>query len=168
MLAFLKDLVALTGGCLSIEKPAYGQLRLWLLSLLWRMCVAKGPAWMDVDLDNDTNKVRALLVRGDPGTAGQYPVGCVLTSFDGRHLQFSFQPDCVKQTSGRLIRAAFGGVLFFFYIREGVKDDELDRFYIRPDRAWIVPVIDWKSIDFLRDWLEGLLRDRKHAAKENT
>lgn len=166
MLALPEDLVGLTGRGLKFEAD-YGHLRLWLLSLLWRMSIAKGPAWLDVDLANDANGVRELLVRGDPGALGQYPVGCVLPSFDGQHLHgFSFQPDCVEQASGRLVRAAFGGVLFFFSIREGAKGDELDPFYIRPDEAWIVPVVNWKDIDFLRYWVEGL-RDEKHMPKEN-
>jgi hypothetical protein len=167
MLSFPEDLAGLTGQGLMFEAD-YGQLRLWLLSLLWRMSIAKGPAWLDVDLTNDAHGLRAILVRADPGTAGQYPVGCVLPSFDGQHQDFSFQPDCVEQSSSRLVRVAFRGVLFFFSIREDVKDEELDPFYIRPDQNWIVPVEDWKSIDFLRQWVEGLSRDRKRAAKENT
>jgi len=86
-------------------------------------------------------------------------------------LQFSFQPDSVELASGRLVRAAFAGVLFLFSIREAAKDDDLERFCIRPDQNWIVPVIDWKDIDLLRHWrhlVAGLSRYRKRAAGENT
>jgi hypothetical protein len=128
-----------------------------LLSLLWRMSVAESPIWLDVNLTTDeTNAVRELLTRASPGAAGQYPAGCVLPSFDGQHLDFSFQPDCVAQSGGRLVRVAFRGMLFFFFISEDVKEVELDPFYVRPGQDWIVPVIDWKDIDFLRHWVDGL------------
>jgi hypothetical protein len=81
----------------------------------------------ELDLTNDADGVRAILVRTDPGAAGQYPVGCVLPSFDGQHLDFSFQPDCVEQSSGRLVRAAFRGVLFFFSVRVDVRGGNLIR-----------------------------------------
>jgi hypothetical protein len=166
-LAFPEDLTGLAGRGLMFQAD-YGELRLWLLSLLWRMSVAKGPAWLDVHLmPNDAKSVRALLVRADPGLAGQYPVGCVLPSFDSKHLDFSCQPDCVGQSSGRLIRAAFRGILFFFWIREDAKDEELEPFYIRPDQNWIIPVVDWKNIDFLRHWVEEL-RGRGDASRDTT
>src|SRR5262249_17889155 len=65
MLAFPEDLEGLTGHGLTFEAD-YGQLRLWLLSLLWRMSIAKGQAWLDVDLANDADGVRAILVSADP------------------------------------------------------------------------------------------------------
>jgi hypothetical protein len=165
-LAFAEDLTGLEGRGLMFQAD-YGELRLWMLSLLWRMYIAKGPAWLDVALmPSDANRLRALLLRGAPGLAGEYPVGCILPSFDGKHLDFSFQPDCVDRLGGRLVRAAFRGILFFFWIKEDVKDEELEPFHIRPDQNWVVPVVDWKNIDFLRHWVEAQ-RDNGGAARDN-
>jgi hypothetical protein len=165
MQAFPEDLSDLAGCGLRYEVD-YGQLRLWLLSLLWRMSIAKGSEWIDVALPNGADGLRALLARGDPGKAGQYPVGCILPSFDGQHLDFSSQPDTVGQPNGPVVRAAFRGVLFFFCFREDMQDEDLDPFHIRPDQNWIVPVVDWKEIDFLRHCVEELRAS--HAARENT
>lgn len=164
MAIFPEDVAGLAGLGLTFEAD-YAQLRLWLLSLLWRMSIATGRAWVDVDIANATG-LRIMLVCADPGSAGRYSVGCVLPSFDGKHLDFSFQPDCVEQSTGRLVRAAFRGILFFFSLEEDVNDEKLEPFYVRPGKTWMVPVEDWKSIDFLRHWVEGL-RDKSHAVQEN-
>jgi len=164
--AFAEDLTGLEGRGLVFEAD-YAELRLWMLSLLWRMYIAKGPAWLDVALmPCDADNLRALLLRGTPGHAGEYPVGCILPSFDDKHLDFSFQPGCVERLGERLIRAAFRGILFFFWIKEDAKDEELEPFHIRPDQNWVVPVVDWKDIDFLRHWVEAQ-RDGGGAARDN-
>ena len=115
-------------------------------------------------IDTQPVSLWALLLRGTPGHAGEYPVGCILPSFDDKHLDFSFQPGCVERLGERLIRAAFRGILFFFWIKEDAKDEELEPFHIRPDQNWVVPVVDWKDIDFLRHWVEAQ-RDGGGAAR---
>lgn len=141
----------------------YSLLRLWLLSLLWRMSVARNSPF-HVELSDYADSVKALLSHGDPGRPVQCPVGCVVPRFDGRRMDFSLQPDLVEVSDGRLVRAVFRGILFMFSLKEAAKDDELDPFHIRPGLPWIVPVIDYENIDFLKHWVDGMLRDIKNTA----
>jgi hypothetical protein len=153
------DLGGPEGGCLRIANPPYAELKLWLLSVVWRMSVAHGPIWRAVEPRDITGDIRALLINNDPGGASQFPVGWILPSFDGKHLHFGFEPDCVRQTQGTLIRAAFAGVLFFFCFDADISAEPTDQFYLRPSKDWLVPIVDWKTIDFLRTWVESLYRD---------
>ncbi len=144
-------------GCLRIANPPYRELRLWLLSLLWRMAIATGPIWRNVQLSEEPDLIRELLVKETPGAANHFPVGLILPSFDGKRLDFSFEPDVVDRES-KLVRAAFGGLLFFFELHIDATLQETDQFYLRPNQDWNIPIDDWQNIDFVRAWVHSLYR----------
>jgi hypothetical protein len=162
-----ENLTDATGHALRIDKIDYPRLRLWMLSLMWRMSVASHPVWRHVDLADFGSDIKALLLQGDPGPPTRCPVGCVIPSFDGQRLDFLLEPDCVKTADGPLIRAALNGVIFMCSLRDAETAEELEPAYLKPDRPCIVPVVDWKDIDFLRDWIEGMLEKTKREAPGN-
>lgn len=143
-------------GVLHVANPSYSDLKLWLLSILWRMCVADGLMWRHLTLQTVPDTIRQLLITGEAESAESLPTGCVLPSFGGKRLDFSFEPDVVTRPQGALVRVAFAGILFFFSI--GVDDDygTTDQFYLMPGKDWLIPIDEWKSIDFLREWIVGL------------
>lgn len=57
----------------------YRTFKLFLLSLLWRASISSLPFFAAVDLGPYEDKLRKMLLAGDPGSSGYFP--CVLTSY---------------------------------------------------------------------------------------
>jgi Restriction endonuclease len=143
-------------GVLHIKNPPYSHLKLWLLSILWRMCVADGLMWRHVTRQTVPDVLRQLLIGSGIEGAESLPTGCVLPSFGGKRLGFSFEPDVVKRPHGALVRVAFAGILFFFSIGIDEEYGTTDQFYLMPGKDWLIPIVEWKSIDFVREWIVSL------------
>ena len=161
--AFPENLPTAENAYISVERVDYDRLRLWLLSLLWRMSIASGPTWGNVILTGEADRLTTLLAENNPGGPAEYPVGCVVPIFDGQRLDFLLQPDSVEVAGGRLVRAILGGVLFMFSPTAVAKEDQLEPFHVRPGLPWLVPVIDWKRIDFLKHWIDSNFIMRREA-----
>ncbi len=160
---FPTDVKEAEGHVLIIDHGDQHTLRLWLLSVMWRMSVATHHTWKDVDLGSDNEEIEALLKKAGAGLATRYHVGLIVPSFDGQRLDFWFQPDCVNCSDGPFVRAAFMGFLFMLSVTDGSKEPEANSGFVRPGHPWSVPVIRWDEIDFLRHSIEQLLKQEQEG-----
>lgn len=147
----LENFVELEGKCVGLDRVDYPLIRLWLLSLLWRMHAAKAPVWSDINLGPASDRIALMLATGDPGLPRQIPSWFVIPSFDGGRLSFVLQPDIVESGGVPLVRATLGGLIFFFSIGDSANDASL---YLQPDSPLVIPIVSWRKIDFLTHWIE--------------
>ncbi|MFY9825032.1 MAG: restriction endonuclease [Thermoanaerobaculia bacterium] len=147
----LENFAELEGKCVGLEGVDYPLIRLWLLSLLWRMHTAKAPVWSDIDLGSVADQIALMLATEDPGLPRQFPSWFVIPSFDGRRLSFVLQPDIVESGGVPLVRATLGGLIFLFLIGHNADEKNL---YLQPGSPLVIPVVAWREIDFLAHWIE--------------
>jgi len=126
--------------------PIDGTLvRLWLLSLLWRMGASQALSM--VDLGDDEAILRDLLSDRNPGQDGQYPVTCIALSCEGERIQFFFPPQWHMVDGQRVLSIVLQGVLFNFLIGT----DAPDQSRLITNNEWVFPILDWREVGFLVD-----------------
>ncbi len=96
----------------------YTALKLFSLSILWRVGVAKGDFFRCVSLGPHESRLRTMLANEDPGEPDQY--GCMITPFlpepeiDVSHLLFQPFRTRIQGHNGCLL--SFRGLAFSFFI----------------------------------------------------
>jgi hypothetical protein len=129
----------------------YQRVRVFYLSLLWRMSIASHRFWKEVDLGPHQERVRELVLQEDPGEPHDYGVYCIAPLFDGQLLtDFILQPDFKRNHSGRFYRLVLGGFLFMFYVSAVRLQKVGEQMFIQKDGSWIIPVRNAQNIDFLK------------------
>jgi hypothetical protein len=130
----------------------YKRVRVFYLSVLWRMSIATHQFWRSVNLGTHEEKVREMVLNESPGEPYEYGVYCIAPLFDGKLLaDFILEPDYRRDHRGRFYRIILGGFLFMFYVSAVRLKDMGAQLFIEKNGAWIVPVMDAWKIDFLRE-----------------
>ncbi len=99
---------------LLVEGVDYVRLKLFLLSVLWRMGVSKLHFFREVGLGPHEGKIRKMLLNDDPGDPDEYPCQLRLVEPDQRLLT-----DWLSQPR----KARFDGKTFYRLFSTGVRFD---------------------------------------------
>lgn len=136
----------------------YQRVRLFHLSLLWRMSIASHRFWREVDLGPHEQRVREMILREDSGEPYDYGVYCIAPLFDGHLLtDFILQPDFKRNHRGRFYRVVLGGFLFMFYVSAVRVEETGEQLFVQKDGSWIIPVMNAWDIEFLREEAKRLV-----------
>ena len=128
----------------------YAKLKLMLLSVLWRMSVARLPFFQAVSLGPHEDRIRCMLLSEDPGPAEMYGVMAVAPYFDGQRLaDFITPPDIARIHANRIYRCVLGGILFLFYVPGRHLPSQLLPFLPSPAGTWRVRKEKVEDIKFL-------------------
>jgi hypothetical protein len=130
----------------------YKRVRVFYLSLLWRMSIAGHRFWKEVDLGRHEEKVREMVLHEFPGEPYDYGVSCIAPLFDGQLLaDFILEPDFKRNDRGRFYRVVLGGFLFMFHVSAVRLQDMGKQLLIQKNGHWNIPIIDAQNIEFLRE-----------------
>ncbi|MEX0805536.1 MAG: hypothetical protein WD688_19785 [Candidatus Binatia bacterium] len=97
----------------------YARFKLFLLSVLWRAGISERPLFHEVKLGPHEERVRGMLLNGDPGEQLKYP--CLIMTY--RHLE-EYPGDIVTQPSrsrvngGHIYKFLIGGMIYIFFISQ--------------------------------------------------
>lgn len=136
----------------------YSQVRLFLLSMLWRMSVASGEMWSEVRVSQtDEIAIQEMLLCEEAPDEADYPAICIFPFFDGRfYPDFILQADCVQNKHGPTIRVIFAGILFTFLVGCELHADELAPYFPKRDGSWTLPVVSYTDLPFLKHDVETM------------
>lgn len=137
------DLTGTLHGAFGVRNIDGAVIRLWLLSLLWRMGVSQ--ALTSVELAEHSALIREVLGGTTPDASNRYPVYCVALSAEGRRLDFFFPPIWRESGKNRVLAVVLQGVLFNFLIGTATFDSTEA---VSKDR-WDFSILDWREVDFL-------------------
>jgi hypothetical protein len=127
----------------------YTSIRLFGLSLLWRMSIATSVMWRNVQLGEHERTIKSMIRRHDPGTPHQFPFTCIAPLLGGQfYPDWVLQPDCVQADNGLTYRVVLGGYVFAFLVGSDY-DEEDAPFFVQPHGTWTIPVVDAMEIEFL-------------------
>lgn len=96
----------------------YAQFKLFLLSLIWKSSVSSNEMFESVKLGPHEEVIRNMIVNGNPGKEGQYPVNILkLSEKSNVPTQFIEKPICIKTEAGhRVYRYTILGNIYLFYV----------------------------------------------------
>jgi hypothetical protein len=110
-------LVKESNGLLIYTGVDYVRFKLFLISLLWRMGVASHKFFRNVSLGPHQEKLRRMLLEGDPGEFCEY--ACIITAIkhEGRVVSdFAIEPEHWRIEGLNGYRFCIGGFAFWFLV----------------------------------------------------
>lgn len=147
-----------------IQDLDYHRLKLYLLSLLWRMGVSSLPEFRLVRLGPHEERIRGMLLADDPGKANDY--GCILqvVTDGGTRVQVTRAPDQHRVDALTVqYRLLIDGILLIWPVgAHSVRDrSTLNEFFLQEDGTWWVMAHRRVDIPFLREALAPILKPRR-------
>lgn len=140
------------GNTLLLSGLLYEKIRIFYLSILWRMSLAKGHRmWRNVQLGPHEEKIRGMIFRENPGEPHEYGFYCIVPLFDGTMVaDWILEPDLVRNKNGRFYRVVMGGFLFLFHVSKVRLDRHLESRFVDKAGRWTITVVDARKIPFIQ------------------
>jgi hypothetical protein len=140
----------------------YKKIRIFYLSILWRMGVASHFFFQDVDLGPHEEKMRKMVLDEKPGEPDQYGFICIAALFDDNKLgEMIIQPHFIRLEQHRVYRVLIGGLLYFYFVSSHKINEEIAKRFIQKNGKWTIYVEKIRNIDFLDKLFTQLSRKRK-------
>ena len=137
----------------------YKKLKLFFLSVLWKMSVSKNNPFSNIKLGSHQEKIRKMLIDSDPGQFWQYPCFITAITFNGNiNRDFHLTADKVRYKKSHLWRFVMGGFLFAFIIvsdREKLTDLR-EQHVLSEHGHLIVSKKEFSEIKYLRQSVERM------------
>jgi hypothetical protein len=140
----------------------YRPLKLFFLSLLWRMGITSIPALKGVELGKYEETLRAMLQREDPGSALDFPCMITAVMIDGKHV-----PDVILHggeanlDGQRVWSFVAAGFVFSFFESGHLLPKEIQPGFLSPAGEAILAVQDIKKIHFLHRQLSEIAEAKR-------
>ncbi len=128
----------------------YLPFKLYLMSLIWRMGISTLEIFSAVKLGPHQERLRLMLLAGDPGPPDLYPT--VLT---GLLLEGEYQPDWIlppdklKMDGHHTYRTVISGILFTFFITSRPFEFDMSQAAINTEGNFLMDAEDVRNIPFL-------------------
>ena len=134
-----KPTTATVPALLHVEGVDYVQLKLFLLSLLWRMGVSNLYFFREVVLGPHEEKIRNMLLNNDPGNPDLYPCQLRLVEFEHRLLtDCQLQPRKGRFNSMTFYRLFSTGVRFDFWVsNQAIHSGEVELYCIKRQQEFV-------------------------------
>lgn len=150
------------GGRLYLSHLDYGKLKLFQMSILWRAGVSASPAFSQVSLGPHAERIRAMLLAGNPGRSGDY--GCIMFALMMGADQVQgliVQPTWAKLAGVRAYRFIFGGLIFVYAVSSSPSPPVLRSHFLMEDGTAIVKFEQLEKVGFLMGSLNKMLNHGK-------
>ena len=146
----------------------YAKVRLFFLSLIWRMSVAsEHPVWKNVDLGRHEDLIRQMVLNKNAGEPWQYGFLCMLPFFNGECVtDWILEPDSVRSDWGRMYRLVVGGCVYLFHISNQRFPKQMSDWLIKKDGSWVLSFKDARKIPFIREEAIRLFEAMKSETRQ--
>lgn len=145
----------------TFESLDYRRFKLFQLSQLWRMALAKHPLWQHVILPEPMlENLRNMLISGDPSTSDCYGVMMeAVVASDNEFFDAFFPPITVLIGGYQFVLATFAGFSWYYCAHRVVTDLRLSKFFVATVGSIMVNVRGLKDawhIQRIGDELESI------------
>lgn len=147
------------GNRLYLSNLDYTHLKLFQMSILWRAGVSALPAFSQVDLGPHSERMRAMLLAGDPGRSDDY--GCIMFSLMMGADQVQgliVQPTWARLAGARAYRFVFGGLIFVYVVSSTRPPMVLRPHFLSSDGTAIVKFEQLQNLGFLMGTLNNMVK----------
>ena len=140
------------GEYLRIQNLDCAKFKLFLLSMLWRMGVARLKWFNEVALGPHEEKIRCQLLNSQPGEPDQYPCVVIATMLNGRFSgNWILPPQKVRVLSYHCYRVVVGGFLFVFWVSSHKPPSALMEVVPKTSGEFAIRLEEIRAIGFLAD-----------------
>ncbi len=140
----------------------YGRVRLYYLSILWRMSISTLDMYKEVSLGPHEETIREMLLASDPGKPDQYGVVCIAPVIDGQMFDdWILQPTYAIVQSHRVYRIVIGGLLYLFFVSSHSVPRELKDAFVSETGDWVIVTRDVRKIPFINQWFNEVSKSLK-------
>lgn len=124
----------------------YSKLKLFFLSVLWRISASARPELRGIKLA-DEEKLRQMVLSGDPGELDDFSI--LIYRCVGRCRGTVILPYCTKMSGISFIRFVCGGLAMHIKIDKSPMPDPLSYIQLRPDSPLIIELLSFtETTDF--------------------
>lgn len=138
----------------------YPKMKLFVLSILWRMGASNLPNFSHIDLGPHLERIGQMLLAGDAGEPVDYGCGVRVVCLDGQRVTLTRTADCVRYRDQniRIYRALIDGLLFIWIVgsSEHMKAFQPRQGFLQSDGSWLVRSSNLKDVSFLKRELDSL------------
>jgi hypothetical protein len=135
----------------------YAKMKLFSLSILWRMGAAVESVFSSVDLGPHLDRIGKMLLNSDPGSTTDYGCSVMVVHIEGERMALTRPGDSVMfQTQNlRMYRALIDGLLFAWIVgsKTHMSQFRSPEILLQLDGTWVSYTRDWQQLDFLRSEL---------------
>lgn len=135
----------------------YRTLKLFHLSILWRCHVARGPQFTDVDLGDNAELIRQMLISGEPGCLARFPIAAILL-----HINDAIAIDTiVTPRKGSILGhdyygMIYGGCYWFLFNAPFIREAHESPILLREDGYLPMGVRALQELPFVQEYLRSL------------
>ncbi len=109
------NLKNLTNDIFEFDNISYKKLRLFQLSILWRIGVSQHKTFCNLSLGEHEKIIREMLIKENPGDYFEYGCFMVLLLINNRPFsEIIIQPELINLNEKKFIRIIFGGFIWMF------------------------------------------------------
>ncbi|MEZ5384905.1 MAG: hypothetical protein R3F13_05265 [Prosthecobacter sp.] len=151
----------------NLEGIDYPKFKLFLLSLLWRMGVARGDFWREVTLGPLEEKLRQSLLSEDPLSSDDYPCLLVPILLDGTfETGWLSPPDRIRVKGHVVYRIIINGILFCFLASTHARKLNFGRYAVNEHGHLCLSIDEARQMSYVADMISALgkaIRKRESA-----
>jgi hypothetical protein len=145
------------GNLLYLSELDYKKLKLFQLSVLWRASVSSLAPFSQVILGPHEERIRLMLLEGDPGKCNQY--GCIMaTLMSGIELvsRLLVPPTWARLDGHMAYRFVFGGLVFVYVVASHALPSFVESCFVQEDGSVVVRLQQINEMGFLVDTVARL------------
>lgn len=131
----------------------YAQMKLFFLSVLWRMGIASHQFYGHVQLGRHEKHLRRMLLAEDPMESWRYGCSVGYLHYGRKTLDAMFTQPQKFTTEGDLncVRFVMAGFVYFMYLNNVRPSSDVVSSFLQPSGNWVVPIMQAKEIKFVWD-----------------
>lgn len=136
-----------------IENIDYRKIKLFFLSILWRMSVSTLPEFENVCIGDNEETIRKMIVIEEPGKSSEYSVNAIIPLIN-KNMQEGWSTTAfVSESRPTVYAIVVGGILY--YISTAHHKSSLPReLLLNESGRWIIPLVDFQNIQFLKEYVD--------------
>lgn len=137
-----------------IRNLDYRKIKLFLLSILWRMSISSLSQFTNVSLANDEEIIRKLILEENPGRSNEYPIAAIIPLISGKMEEtWMCFPIISDHPDGTTYYMVIGGILYSISMTQ--HNQYFDKWLLYESGHWVMPLIDFYKIPFLKNFVDS-------------
>ncbi len=142
------------GKLISFPQVDYTSIRLFYLSILWRMSVSNHSFFDEVNLGKHEQILRKKLLAGEAPASDRYSFWCTVPLVEGNfHSDWILQPQRIKLAGQTAYRMILNGILVIFMVSCTRVPSSLRPLILEREGTWRLLVKPAEEIEFLKSWI---------------
>ena len=137
-----------------IENLDYKRIKLFFLSLLWRMSISSKPEFENVCIGDNEEIMRKMIINEDPGNSSKFSVTAVIPLINQRNQEgWSTNAFDLKNQQVTIYSIVIGGILYS--VSTACQNSFFpENLLLNESGRWIIPLRDISEIQFLWEFVK--------------